>query len=106
MHGPSTSGRNHSNGGDEEQFLPVSAALREELFSLHRDASFISSTGSNIKQALADDWPTNPNTALPAGAGRLPVCPKEEDSGAGESYFGIHRVYMSRSRCKTYPDTS
>ena len=48
----------------------------------------------------------NPNTALPAGAGRWLVCPKEEDSGAGESYFGIHRVYMSRSRCKTYPDTS
>ena len=106
MHGPSTSGRNHSNGGDEEQFLPVSAALREELFSLHRDASFISSTGSNIEQSLVDDWPTNRNTALPAGAERWPVCPKEVDSGGDESYFANHKVYISSSRCKTYPNTS
>ena len=45
----------------EERLLPVSAALREELFALHRQATFISSTGGVIEEALEGDWPTNPN---------------------------------------------
>ena len=54
--------------GDDEVLLPESSSLREELFTLHRDVSFISSTGANTEQALAEAWPTNPNTALPTGA--------------------------------------
>ena len=71
--------------GNEGRLLPVSAALKEELFSLSREASFISSTSGNSELALENDWPTNPNTTLPAGAGRWPLCPKEVDTNAGES---------------------
>ena len=73
--------------GDQEARLPQSAALREELFSLHRDVGFISSSGHNTEQSLADEWPSSPNTALPNGAGRWPNCPPETSCSAGKSSF-------------------
>ena len=88
---------------ESDMMMPESAGIREELFSLHRDASFISSTGTNIELTLADDWPQNPNTALPSGAGKLPVCPKEVDSCAGKRPL-IHNswIYVVSTRCKNH----
>ena len=51
--------------GEQQALLPQSAALREELFSLHREVTFISSSGLNTEQALAEAWSSSPNIALP-----------------------------------------
>ena len=91
--------------GDDGILLPESALLREELFALHRDVSFISSTGTNTESALTEDWPQNPNTALPTGAERLPTCPKEVDSSAGEILLLHIRVHVISSRCKITTQT-
>ena len=87
----------------EGRLLPVSVALRKELFALHRQATFISTTGGMIEEALEGDLPTNPNTAPQAGAGRWPSCPKEVDTLSGEPTFLIIVPYKSSSRCSIIP---
>ena len=69
----------------DRRLLPVSAALREELFALHRQATYIASTSGVIEDALNGDWPSNPSMALPTGAGKWPQCPQEIDSNSGET---------------------
>ena len=71
---------------NEERLLLVSAALREELFALHRQATYIASTSKVIEDALNVDWPTSPSTAPPAGAGKWPPCPQEVDTSSGETF--------------------
>ena len=72
---------------NEERLLPVSAALREELFALHRQATYIASTSGVIEDALKVDWPSSPSTATPAGAGKCPPCPQEVDAKSGDTFF-------------------
>ena len=71
----------------DRRLLPVSAALREELFALHRQATYIASTGGVIEDALNGDWPSSPSTAPPTGAGKWPQCPQEMDTTSGESFY-------------------
>ena len=78
----------------DTRILQVSAALREELFALHRQSTYIASTGGVIEDALNGDWPSSPNTAPPAGAGKWPSCPQEMDTTSGEMLSLI--IYLIR----------
>ena len=79
---------------NEECLLTVSAALMEELFALHRQATYIASTSGVIEDALKGDWPSSPSTAPPAGAGKWPPCPQEVDTSSGETFSLI--IYLIR----------
>ena len=66
--------------GDQQALLPQSAALRQELFSLHREVTFISSSGLNTEQALAEAWSSSP------GVNSLPK-PIKEDKYSGKGGY-------------------
>ena len=70
-----------------------------------REVTWISSysCGSTpLQTALADVWPTSPNSAHPKGAGKWPVCPTEEDCSAGKHCFHVIRVTIQLQVLEIY----
>ena len=70
-----------------------------------REVTWISSysCGSTpLQTALADVWPTSPNSTHPKGAGKWPVCPTEEDYSAGKHCFHVIRVTIQLQVLEIY----